>query len=210
METPEQSLHTPEDGPNEMPLNSMENTSNTEIPQEPMPELEPNIEIPQEVPAHPEPQEFPLPETEIQEEPSTPEVPDADFAENNSNEQLTIVDQLVSAEEQKTITEIEPEIIENLPVSEIEILEVPSTHEVPDANLVENHNSENSNEQHSIVDQLTPAEESESNAEIEPAIIENLPVSEIEHVEVAAILEEEEVNDDSNEELLPQVAVQEL
>ena len=114
METPEQSLHTPEDGPNEMPLNSMENTSNTEIPQEPMPELEPNIEIPQAVPAHPEAQEFPLSETEIQEEPSTPEVPDANLIENNSNEQLTIVDQLVSAEEQETITEIEPEIIENL------------------------------------------------------------------------------------------------
>ena len=98
METPEQSLHTPEDGPNEMPLNSMENTSNTEIPQEPMPELEPNIETPQEVPAHPEAQEFPLSETEIQEEPSTPEVPDANLIENNSNEQHTIVDQLVSAE----------------------------------------------------------------------------------------------------------------
>ena len=144
METPEQSLHTPEDGPNEMPLSSMENTSNTEVPQEPTPELEPNIEIPKEVPAQPEPQEFPLPETEISEEPSSPEV--------------------------------------------------------PDANLTENHTPENSNEQHTIVDQLITAEESEAIAEIEPAIIENHPVSETEPVAISAILEEEEVNDDSNEE----------
>ncbi len=210
METPEQSLHTPEDGPNEMPLNSMENTSNTEIPQEPMPELEPNIAPPQEVPAHPEAQEFPLSETEIQEEPSTPEVPDANLIENNSNEQHTIVDQLVSAEEPETIAEIVPEIIENLPVSEIEIIEEPTTPEILEANLVENHTPENSDEQHTIVEQLIPAEESETITEIESTIIEISPASEIEHVEVAAILEEEEVNDDSNEELLPQVAFQEL
>jgi hypothetical protein len=154
METPEQSLHTPEDGPNEMPLNSMENTSNAEVLQEPTPELEPNIEIPQEVPAQPEPQEFPQPETEISEEPSTPEV--------------------------------------------------------PDANLTENHTPENSNEQHTIVDQLITAEEPDAIEEIEPAIIEDLLVSENEPSAISAILEEEEVNDDANEELLPQVAFQEL
>ncbi len=77
MQTPEESLNTPESGPNEMPeleiANSAESTVNTEVSTEIVSESEPEIEVPEDIPTPIIPEEMPQSEPSPSENPEEPE-----------------------------------------------------------------------------------------------------------------------------------------